>query len=361
VLAIYALDEEHVYIGGTFSTMQDIPVYQLIMWNGKTNIFTAFGGQVLSFSNTTGRIHAIHALDAEHVYIGGEFLTISGITYNGITMWNGTTNTFTALGAGVLDSNSRSYVYAIYALDATHVYIGGTFSTVGGVSGYNNVTMWNGATFIKLSSGVNSAVDAIYALDAEHVYIGGLFTTAGGNSTIKYITMWNGSSYTQLGTTMPSARVYTIRALDAEHIYIGGLFKTIGVITYNGVAMWNQNTQSMTPLGIPPTNVGVIDSYLNVYVYAIYALDAEHIYIGGRFTTAGNITATLIVVWNQITQTFSALGGGLSSSLAIASGNIYVKAIYALDAEHVYLGGRFATANNTTGSIIVNNITMWTG
>jgi hypothetical protein len=48
-------------------------------------------------------------------------------------MWDGTS--FTKLGSGI---STNSNVHAIYALDENHVYIGGIIQTG------NNIVMWNG-------------------------------------------------------------------------------------------------------------------------------------------------------------------------------------------------------------------------
>ena len=360
VTSIYALDEEHVYIGGTFTTANDITANQITMWNGKTNTFNALGGALQKTDNGTCTIYAIYALDAEHVYIGGNFVTIGGITYNRIAMWNG--NDFTALGTSPnvgVGTINNDRVSVIHALDAEHIYIGGTFNNTFGYY----ITMYNQTnnTFTKLGTTIlNSNVSAIYALDAEHIYIGGSFSNV-NNSSIHYIVMYN--QKTQTYTTLfadaykslsNTSYVTAIDALDAEHIYIGGFFSSIEGTKYNGIVMYNQNTKTFSALGTQP-DVGVIDTFSNAYPYAIYALDTEHIYIGGKFIKAGGIAINNITVWNQTTQSFTALGGGVG-----VNGNI-VRAIYALNAEHLYIGGIFTSATNPTGNITVNNITRWAG
>ena len=103
--------------------------------NNKKRIkgYTALG------SGVNQRVYTIYALDENHVYIGGDFEN-AGSNNNAdyIAMWNGTS--YTALGTGL-----NGGVYAIYALDENHIYIGGDFTQVksGGIT-VNKIAMWNG-------------------------------------------------------------------------------------------------------------------------------------------------------------------------------------------------------------------------
>jgi hypothetical protein len=348
---MYALDEEHVFIGGTFTTVNGNSANQITMWNGITQTFNAlFGGALNNLLRDSLQITTIYALDLSHVFIGGNFLTIGSTTYNGLVMWDGTTQTLTPLLSGVLDQNSSPLprVYSIYALDLEHVYIGGNFTKVNGSNG-SRITMWNGITnsFTQFASAPGGAVNAIYALDLSHVYIGGSFSTAGGNTNNKNITMWNGTTFTPLLTGV-SHQVNAIYALDLSHVYIGGNFTSANNNTnIKYITMWNGTTFTQLGNGVGPS----------AKVNTIYALDLEHIYIGGEFVTVNDISVNCVTVWNETTQTFTQLGGGINT------GETYTRVyeIYALDAEHIYIGGNFRNAANSTGNITVNHITMWSG
>jgi hypothetical protein len=71
-------------------------------------------------------------------------------------------------------------VYAI-AVSGTDIYLGGSFTSVGGVTA-NCVAKWNGSSWSALGSGVGSIVFAV-AVSGTDVYVGGQFTQAGGVAT----------------------------------------------------------------------------------------------------------------------------------------------------------------------------------
>ena len=342
VNAIHALDLEHVFIGGDFTNVGGNANSDYItMWNGVTNTYNALGNIPLN-----NGVNAIYALDLEHVFIGGNFTNVGGNANSDyITMWNGTTNTYNALGTIALSGE----VNAIYALDLEHVFIGGNFRNAGGITGANFIIMWNGVanTYTKLGNiPLSSKVNAIYALDLEHVFIGGNFENVGGDSTSDYITRWNGVTniYTKLNVVL-GTYVFAIYALDLEHVFIGGNFTNVGGITgVNYIIMWDGVANTYTKLG----NITLIAK-----VTAIHAFDNNRVYIGGYFdNVGGNTNSDYITMWNG--TTYNALR---NVSLSTSSFD-RVSAIYVLDPEHVFIGGNF-----TDGATIADadNIIMWRG
>jgi hypothetical protein len=161
--------------------------------------------------------------------------------------------------------------------------------------------MWTGSVYTDLGT-LNGEVNSISAFDAEHVYIGGNFTAVNTNNLNK-ITMWNGASYTALGSGFTGTdQVRTIHAFSPSEVYIGTQKTTS--------SMWNGNIY--TQLGTSMINI-----------YSIYALDAQHIYIGSPFgVNISNGTSSTALFYNNSNN----LGFG-------------VRAIYALDAQHIYIGG----------------------
>lgn len=75
---------------------------------------------------TSGQVNAVAVSATGDVYIGGAFDRINNQTVNNIAKWDG--NAWSALGTGV-----SATVNAIL-INGTDVYVGGTFTTAGGVS-----------------------------------------------------------------------------------------------------------------------------------------------------------------------------------------------------------------------------------
>ena len=125
-------------------------------------------------------------------------------------------------------------------------------------------------------------------------------------------------------------------AWDGTNLYAGGDFTTAGDVTANYIAMWNGSAWSTLGTG------------MNGTVYAL-AWDGTNLYAGGSFTTAGGVAANCIAMWNG--SAWSALDTGISS----LSGHS-VDAL-AWDGMNLYAGGFFTTA----GGVTANCIAKWNG
>jgi len=298
-----------VYIGGSFLMAGGNSVAHLARWDaGIWSVFdTGKSNGIVGYVNTV-------AVDGSDVYVGGTFTTAGRIAANRVARWDG--RAWSALGDGV-----NGKVLAI-AVNGNEVYVGGEFTTAGGISA-NNIARWNTVTntWSALGNGVDGSVNAI-AISGDTVYIGGNFTSA-GSITASRIARWNATTqtWTALGTGVGgstySPQVYAIVARGDE-VYVGGDFVTAGNVIANRIARWNASTQTWSALGS-----GISDTYGAVYAIA---LGDNAVYVGGTFTSIGGVSANNIARWNATTQTWSAVGGGLStrvSALAFSNGNVY--------------------------------------
>ena len=78
------------------------------------------------------------------------------------------------LGVGVAGTDNAVRALAVDAAGA--LYIGGDFSTVGGLT-VNCIAKWNGSSWLNLGSGMNGNVYAL-AVSGANLYAGGFFSTA---------------------------------------------------------------------------------------------------------------------------------------------------------------------------------------
>ncbi len=131
------------------------------------------------------------------LFAGGTFSTLDGLTVNGIAKWNG--STWSAL-SGPSGTGVEHYVYALAVFDDGNgdaLYVGGQFATAGGVA-VDNIAKWNGTAWSPLTgpsgTGVLTYVSALAVYGAgsgDSLYVGGAFTTAGG-VTANNIARWDG-------------------------------------------------------------------------------------------------------------------------------------------------------------------------
>ena len=109
-------------------------------FNTQTNTWSALGTG--SQNGVNGRVYAL-AVVGNVVYVGGDFTSAGGVSANYVARFNTQTNTWSALGTG--SSNGvNEWVYAL-AVVGNEVFVGGEFTSAGGVSA-NYVARWNSGT-----------------------------------------------------------------------------------------------------------------------------------------------------------------------------------------------------------------------
>lgn len=165
-----------------------------------------------------------------------------------------------------IDSSWNSGIYAS-AYDSTNsiVYVGGTFTTVGNgitarkIAGYN----CNTNTWFRLSGGLTSTNSACFSLlydnSSSNLYVGGIFTTAGGvsvNNIARYNTssrIWYDLCGGLTGTIVPGGGVvfntacYSLLYVN-NTLYAGGAFTAAGGVSVKSIACYSPGTNSWSKL-----------------------------------------------------------------------------------------------------------------
>jgi uncharacterized repeat protein (TIGR01451 family) len=276
-----------------------------------------------------GTVYAIVQADDGTIYVGGAFTSAGGVVARNLAKWSSATG-WAEVGGGVDES-----VYAL-ALDAAgNLYAGGWFDTAGTTPvGY--VAMWNGAAWSDLDGGMAGFGATVHTLlvDGGNVYAAGQFATAGG-VTANNVAKWDGLSWSALGSGTNS----TVRslALDQESDLIaGGDFTTAGGTTANRVARWD---------GVAWTALG---SGAHQRVTDVAVDSAGDIVIVGDFTQVGGQPINRIARWDEVTDSWSAVGGGTDKM---------VESVAIDAADQIYVGGAFTQ----TGGVPASHVAVWDG
>ncbi len=298
-VAALAVSGSEVYAGGSFKTAGGVRVNNVAKWNGST--WSEMGGGVSGTLENPGYVSAV-AVSGSEVYVGGFFSMAGGVSANNIAKWDG--GSWSALGDGVGSPDFGS-VNAI-ALTGNNAYVGGFFATAGGVSAHN-LAKWDGGSWSEVGGGVSGTVEnsgyvAAIGVIGSEVYVGGQFSSAGGVSASN-IAKWNGSSWSALGggVSIPDFSSVTAIAVIGNEVYVGGYFSIAGGVSANNIAKWDGGNWSALGSGVNSTVTSI-------------AAHASGVYAGGFFNAAGDVSANYVAKWDGIT--WSALGSGTNSGVS---------------------------------------------
>jgi hypothetical protein len=348
-----------LYVGGTFDSAGATPAVDLARWDLLANTWSVLGTGVVR-EGIDPSIQAIAADPLGGALLTGRIVRAGGREVNQVARWTGTD--WSTLGEGF---PSCSYINAIAAGSSGDVYAGGSFNNTpsipqAGNTPANHVARWDGAHWSALpgipgTDGVVGDVNAI-AVRGSDVFVGGAFTSAGGVSASN-IARWDGHAWSQLPGGGTNGVVNAL-AILGDYLYVGGNFSTAGTTragtgTEENIARWNLTTGSWSRLGAG------LDFQASYGVKAISFWQGRYVLIGGDFDTVfdGNATAHTyaLLQWDSTTTTGGAVdgwkspGGGVFIS-AGTHGNVAALAVLGND---LFVGGWFTSA----GSVSTNTVT----
>ena len=219
-----------------------------------------------------------------------------------------------------------SHPYFVWSIDALQVYDDGTgemlyaaggFEDFAGLPGTSNIARWDrdSNTWSGLDGGLaDSFAQAMATFDAgsgAELIVGGVFSgTVSGVPYTANIAKWNGSAWSALGTGIPNDLVSSMTTWDGangDRLYVGGRFPTAGGVTANGIAAWDGTQWHAMGDGI---------TGWQPYVGAMMAWDdgsGEKLYVGGRFDTMDGLSTPLLARWDG--ETWEQVGDGLINNM----------------------------------------------
>ncbi len=225
-----------------------------------------------------------------NLYAGGAFggsVDSFGVhSTQGISKWNDTT--FSAVGQ--LDGDFPPwYAFNVmrFCIYQNKLIAGGAFTSIDGspYGSYSGIAAWDDTNWSALGVGFNDAVLALTVYNGE-LYAGGLFTATRDNLTpLNHVAKWNGTTWQAVGDGLNDT-VYTLCVDSLQNkLYAGGAFTQTGLgIQARHLAEWTG------------TNWQEVGGGTNRDVAALFSKDSN-LYVGGTFTRAGNIQASLIACW----------------------------------------------------------------
>ncbi len=261
---------------------------------------------------TNGTIYALAVHTSGDVIAGGSFTTAGGIPASNIARYNPTTGVWSPIGAGIIGN-----VRAIVALPDGDLVVGGNFGTAGSTA-VNNIARCNPTTGAwsalgaGLTGGASPIVYTMLALSNGDVIVGGVFSLAGAVAANNIARLnpatgsWSALGSGVTGAAPPAQTTAAALALSQTgEVYVGGIFTTAGGLAANNIARYSPATNSWSALGPGVSNI----------VTALTVIPGGDLFAGGNFNSAGGGPALRIARYNPASNTWSPLGSGLNGTV----------------------------------------------
>jgi hypothetical protein len=331
----------NLYVGGNFLLAGGIIVNGLASWDGST--WTQIG--------TPGRCNGAHTTvraigtDGANLFVGGSFLGIGQTNAPYVARFDGTR--WHSLGTGIGPSSSASTVVNALVVSNTDVYVGGYFSTAGGVSA-QSVARWDGASW----HGLGGPGGMVYALAVRPEGLYALGTGYNGSTYgSAFCKLWNGTSWQDALAFNPDD---TFTQIFLNDIIGMNSIAFIGGDTYVGGhfgLVWHDSTLSVYTncgniLRFDGTYARVVGTGFNSNANAMAAIGTD-LYVAGPFTNAGGVTVSGIARWDG--NNWWDVGGGVVGRGVIATLTVLSNDLYA--------GGSFTNL----GGVAATRIAKWDG
>lgn len=246
-------------VGTSLTVQQSVANANLILKRAANGQWSALGTGI-----TGTRIYALMVSRSGRIYIGGEFTSLGGVANTqGVGYWDPSDNAYHAMGTGIATLGQTVDCF-VEAADGS-IYAGGSFTLMGGVANTVRVAKYTPGTntWSALSTGANGAVIGMAMSPTGILYLGGSFTTLGGGAAVR-AGSWNGAAFSALSTGLNSAANVVTLGPDNK-LYFGGSFTT----PFNHVTAWNPTTAAFEGLSTGPGGeVEVIRFLPNGILYA---------------------------------------------------------------------------------------------
>jgi len=250
--------EGYVYVVGSFTTAGGIGAGRFARWDPTLGTWGNFGDL-----SATG--YAVLAAKNGSIYVGGDFLSVSGVVSNFVARYDGSSWKTVGSMSG-LNNTVRTL---IENLDGTYIYAGGDFTDARGaaLNTYMHVVAIDTTTnlFSTMGGGVSGASASVYklcvGLDGT-VYAGGTFTlNSAGDSTLRIAEWRGGELWNQLGAGVDNL----VREITCDKngvVYLAGSFRNSGSKRLSNIAKYVGTIISPVEIDISPTSGGYITAVL---------------------------------------------------------------------------------------------------
>ncbi|WP_456405406.1 delta-60 repeat domain-containing protein [Thiolapillus sp.] len=332
-------DGEHLFVGGLFQTLGGKKVTSIARISTLTADVDPDWKPLVEGSSQVFIWDML--LSGDDLYIAGQFTEVGGISHQGIAR-------VSATGTGTVDPQwdakiDNNFVHALeISEDGNQLYIGGSFYSINSVSrwGLARLGTANGeldTTWDPAASGSPFLMVEEITLSADGLYVGGSFSNIGGQSrnnvallstTDATANSWNPDAGTPVEASSTHVQAI-LPSADGSRVHLGGSFNTMGNIDAMAFASVDKTSGNLVN-GFTDLNIGNPGEIRSI------AIKGDSLYFGGMFIRVNNQPRHYMGKWDLANNTLADWDGQFDDRIwAIAVSG---------DGNSVYAGGSFSHA-----------------
>ncbi len=347
VMALTLQSSGQIIAGGNFTTVNGVPQNYLARLNVNGTLDNT--GFLHNLAGANASVYALVDQTDDQILAAGAFTSVNGLVRNRITRLNTDGSIDTSFNPGAGADNNVYSLAETFINGARKIYIGGAFSTVGGVSRPNLARLNNNGTvdtgFVP-GTGPNAAVYAVAvyptnSIFAGKVLVGGVFTNI-NNFAVGNIARLNadGSIDTNFDLNLSASDAVRAIAVQSDgRVLIGGDFTSVDGLALNHIARLNSDGSLDTTF-----NIG---AGINGTVNSIAVQSDGRIVVVGQFSQAGGVTRNNItrLLPNGVEDPTINFGDG-------ANGSVDTVVVQPAD-QMLVIGGGFTRYNDQIAGHVV--------
>ncbi len=284
-----------------------------------------------------------------NVYMTGQFRTVGSLAYPLLTTNDALLSTSSG-AASTTFPNTTQAVWASVSDGAGGFYVGGAFTTIGGVSQARLAhILASGVVDTSFAPVIGNTVLALaLSSDGSVLYVGGQFTTVNGNTHNRLVALNTSDGSLVPGFVDPNPDKTTVRSLalsaDDSTLYVGGNYATIVGQARNGLAAISTADGSLIS-GFNPTitQVPFGGGTLGAILSLRLSPDEATLYFGGELTAVGGQARPGLAA---VQTSDGSLVASFNPTLTTLSGSPTISSLsLTADGTRLYIGGAFVTVS----------------